>query len=74
MSSVVILLKSNLWQRLVMVSKTFCGSVVARMKITFSGGSSSVFKSALKAWFVFESQNAREPLCGGGGRMVLSAT
>ena len=41
--------KSNRWQREWMVSGTFCGSVVARMKTTWAGGSSSVFSSALNA-------------------------
>ena len=41
--------RSNRWQRLRIVGRTFCGSVVAKMNFTCSGGSSSVFKSALKA-------------------------
>ena len=32
-----------------MVAGSFCGSVVARIKTTWAGGSSSVFNSALKA-------------------------
>ena len=51
MSSIVIRLKSNLWQRLTIVSITLWGSVVAKIKITFLGGSSKVFKSALNASF-----------------------
>ena len=50
-SSVVILLKSNLWHLETIVSRTLWGSVVAKIKITFFGGSSKVFKSALKASF-----------------------
>src|SRR3989339_468352 len=42
-------LNLNLWQRESIVNGIFCGSVVASMKITCSGGSSSVLRSALKA-------------------------
>ena len=41
--------KSYIWQRLRMVGRILCFSVVARMKMTCAGGSSSVFKKALKA-------------------------
>ena len=41
--------KSNRWQRERMVAGTFCGSVVAKTNFTCGGGSSSVFRSALKA-------------------------
>ena len=41
--------KSNRWQREMMVAGSFWGSVVANMNTTCSGGSSSVFNSALKA-------------------------
>ena len=41
--------RSKRWQRLRMVGKTFCGSVVAKMNFTCAGGSSSVLSSALKA-------------------------
>ncbi|SRR6056297_2408093 len=44
-----IFLKSNLWQREIMVSGILCTSVVHRIKTTLAGGSSRVFKSALKA-------------------------
>src|SRR5256885_329446 len=37
------------WVRLLMVGSTFCGSVVARTKTTWPGGSSSVFRRALAA-------------------------
>ena len=40
---------SNCWLRERMVSGTLCACVVAMMKRTRGGGSSSVFKSALKA-------------------------
>ena len=45
-------LKSKRWQRERMVIGTLCGSVVAKMNYTWEGGSSSVFKSALKALVV----------------------
>jgi hypothetical protein len=38
---------SNCWQRERMVSGTLCDSVVAMMKSTRGGGSSSVLRSAL---------------------------
>ena len=41
--------KSYRWQRESTVTGIFWTSVVARMKITYSGGSSSVFKIALNA-------------------------
>ena len=41
--------RSNRWQRLRIVGSTFCGSVVAKMNLTCSGGSSSVLSSALNA-------------------------
>ena len=41
--------KSYRWQRDRMVAGTFWISVVAKMKITWAGGSSSVFSSALNA-------------------------
>ena len=41
--------KSNRWQRDRMVIGILCGSVVAKMNFTCSGGSSSVFRSALNA-------------------------
>jgi hypothetical protein len=41
--------KSKLWQRLMIVGKILCFSVVASTKTTCSGGSSSIFRSALKA-------------------------
>ena len=41
--------RSKRWQRLRIVGKTFCGSVVAKMNFTCGGGSSSVFRSALNA-------------------------
>ena len=44
-----ILLKSNLWHLDNMVAGNFCGSVVASINLTCSGGSSSVFSNALKA-------------------------
>ena len=42
-------LKSNRWQRDWMVAGTFCTSVVARMKMTCSGGSSMIFSRAFTA-------------------------
>ena len=48
-SSVEILLKSNLWHLERIVAGNFWGSVVAKINLTCSGGSSNVFKSALKA-------------------------
>ena len=44
-----ILLKSYLWQRDKIVTGNLLGSVVAKIKITFSGGSSRVLSKALKA-------------------------
>ena len=44
--------KLNCWQRETMVEGILCASVVHRMKTTHSGGSSSVFSSALKASLV----------------------
>src|SRR3989344_1980710 len=44
--------KRKTWQRERMVSKSFSSSVVARMNSTWAGGSSSVFRSALKASLV----------------------
>ena len=41
--------KLNCWQRDAMVTGILCDSVVHRMKTTHSGGSSSVFSSALNA-------------------------
>src|SRR5437868_981306 len=48
-SRVVMRLKSNIWQRDKMVGRILCFSVVAKMKIAWGGGSSSVFRKALKA-------------------------
>ena len=48
-SSGSILLRSNLWQRDRTVTGTFRISVVAKINFTCSGGSSSVFNSALNA-------------------------
>ena len=48
-SATVMRWKSYTWQRLRMVGSTLCFSVVARMKIAYEGGSSSVFKRALNA-------------------------
>jgi len=45
----VILLKSYLWQRDKIVIGILCASVVAKIKITYSGGSSNVFNKALNA-------------------------
>ena len=41
--------KLNCWHLDFIVAGTFCSSVVAKMNTTYSGGSSIVFKSALKA-------------------------
>ena len=41
--------KSNRWHLETTVAGTLCASVVARMKIAWAGGSSSVLRSALKA-------------------------
>ena len=49
MSSLEIFLKSNLWHLDRIVAGNFCGSVVAKMNLTCSGGSSKVFNKALKA-------------------------
>ena len=48
-SSYKIFLNSYRWQRDKIVTGILCWSVVANMNITYSGGSSNVFKSALKA-------------------------
>ena len=48
-SGVGIRRRSNRWQRLRMVGRTFSGSVVAKMNFTCGGGSSSVLSKALKA-------------------------
>src|SRR5687768_11441903 len=48
-SLVVILLKSKIWQRLRMVGRILCFSVVVRIKMAYDGGSSSVFRNALNA-------------------------
>ncbi len=48
-SGVVSSRKLNCWQRDLMVTGTLCSSVVARTKMVWAGGSSSVFNSALKA-------------------------
>ena len=45
----VMLRSVNCKQRDSTVTGTFCGSVVARMNFTYSGGSSRVFSMALKA-------------------------
>ncbi len=62
--------KSKRWQRDRIVAGTFCGSVVARIKIIYSGGSSSVFKRALKAlvdsmWTSSMMYTFLLPNCGG---------
>ena len=44
-----ILLKSYRWHRLKIVIGILCASVVARINITYSGGSSNVFNNALNA-------------------------
>ncbi len=41
--------KSKRWQRSTIVGMTLCGSVVARMKTVFGGGSSRVFRNAFQA-------------------------
>ena len=41
--------RSNLWQRERMVTGTLRISVVAKMNLAWGGGSSRVFRSALKA-------------------------
>ncbi|EXI77136.1 MAG: hypothetical protein AW12_03141 [Candidatus Accumulibacter sp. BA-94] len=48
-SAWVICLRLNCRQRDSTVTGIFCGSVVARMNLTCSGGSSSVFNMALNA-------------------------
>ena len=48
-SSTPIRLKSYIWQRERMVGSILCFSVVARMNMAWRGGSSSVFRKALKA-------------------------
>ena len=48
MSRVLMRLKSYLWHLDRMVGGSFCGSVVARMKMACSGGYYKVFSSALK--------------------------
>ncbi|MNN77572.1 hypothetical protein D3C81_1940470 [compost metagenome] len=47
-----ICLRLNCRQRDSTVTGIFCGSVVARMNLTCSGGSSRVFSMELNAWFV----------------------
>ena len=42
-------LRSNLWQREMMVGKILCGSVVAKINLTWAGGSSRIFNRALNA-------------------------
>ena len=42
-------LKANCWQRDLMVAGTLWSSVVARMNMRWSGGSSKIFSRALKA-------------------------
>ena len=49
MSSGVMRLKEKRWQRERIVAGTLCSSVVARMNIKCSGGSSRIFSSALNA-------------------------
>ena len=49
MSAGVIRWKSYFWHRDKMVGRIFCRSVVASMKMTYAGGSSSVLRKALKA-------------------------
>ena len=44
--------KSKRWQRDKIVTGIFCTSVVAKMNLTWAGGSSSVFRRALKACLV----------------------
>ena len=44
--------RSKRWQRLRIVGRTLCASVVAKTNFTWPGGSSRVFSSALKAWVV----------------------
>ena len=51
-SSIVMRRKSYRWHRERIVAGTLCTSVVAKMKRTCGGGSSSVFRSALNASFV----------------------
>ena len=51
MSFVCMRLKSKRWQREMIVGRTLSPSVVANTNLTYSGGSSSVFKSAFHAWF-----------------------
>ena len=52
MVSSVRCLKEKTWQRLKMVGRNLWISVVAKMKTTCGGGSSRVFRRALKAWGV----------------------
>ena len=51
MSFVWIRLRSKRWQREMIVARTLSPSVVAKMKRTYGGGSSSVFSSAFHAAF-----------------------
>ena len=48
-SLMVMRLKSKIWQRERMVGITLCFSVVAKIKMAWAGGSSSVLRKALKA-------------------------
>ena len=69
-SSTEIRLKSKRCTLDNIVGRTLCGSVVANMKIACSGGSSSVFKRALKAAFesMWTSSTINilyRPFCGG---------
>ena len=49
MSGMLMRLKSKVWQRERIVGRILCFSVVASMNIACAGGSSSVFRKALKA-------------------------
>ncbi len=69
-SLTVILLKSKIWQRDKMVGMILCFSVVAKIKIQCFGGSSKVFKKALKAawdnmWTSSIIYTLYFPTCGG---------
>ena len=66
----VIRSKSYIWQRDRIVGSSLFFSVVARMKMTYEGGSSSVFRKALKAcvesmWTSSMMKTLYLPICGG---------
>ena len=83
MSGMLMRLKSYVWQRLRMVGRILCFSVVARMKMACAGGSSRVLRKALKAlWDSICTSSMMYtlylPTCGGtctcSIRVLMSST